>query len=175
MPEELAKQTDSSGRLRFIAGSPAIHVISTAFVARLTEGGTLRLPWHRADKKVPYVNAVGETVTPDDVNAVKLESFIFDALPLAEKTMVLEAARDEEFAPTKNKTGVDSVESCRDMLVERDARRLERAGLKVPRGADGKPSVKVELSPRLFLDDEDVAAYLREHSVSTTGSELYIG
>jgi len=176
MPENLATQTNADGSLRFISGSPAIHVISRGFVERLTSGGRLNLPWHRADKKVPYVDAAGHLVTPENTNAVKLESFIFDALPLAETTMVLEAAREDEFAPTKNKTGVDSVESCREMMIDRDVRWLEAAGVKVPRNAEGKPAVAIELSPLSFIDAEDVAAYVAQNgiTISTDKKEFYL-
>jgi UDP-N-acetylglucosamine/UDP-N-acetylgalactosamine diphosphorylase len=165
LPEELAKAKHHDGSLKFIAGSPAIHIISRKFIETLTADGKLNLPWHRADKKVPFINSAGELVTPETQNAVKLESFIFDALPMATKSVVLEADREEEFAPTKNKTGVDSVESCQEMLIERDARRLKKGGVKVPRGKDGKPLIAIEISPRVAIDDEDVAAYCRSHGI----------
>ena len=154
MPKELAERTNPDGILAFLAGSPAIHVISLAFVERLTASGKLDLPWHRADKKVAFYQN-GEIVKPEEPNAVKLEAFIFDALPLASKTMILEADRNECFAPTKNATGVDSAESCRQMLSARDARRMRLAGIDVPAGA------VVELSPRDIFDDEDAIAFFR--------------
>ena len=160
MPDELAERT-TNGKLDFIAGSPAIHVISVDFIERLTNGGRLDLPWHRADKKVAYVNADGETVKPDAPNAVKLECFIFDALPLATRTIILEADRKECFAPTKNATGVDSAESCREMLCARDARRMELAGIAIPRKADGSPDCIVELSPRKVFDDADAVEFFK--------------
>lgn len=178
LPDELAESRNPDGSLRFIAGSPAIHVISRDFVEQLTAGGHLNLPWHRADKKVPYIDDRGELVTPAEPNAVKLESFIFDALPLASRTMLLEADREEEFAPTKNKTGVDSVESCMAMQIERDARRLERAGVKVRRNADGAAEPPIELSPKLIADDDDAAACCRERRITDlTGrtEPVYIG
>lgn len=165
LPIELAEARNSDNSLKFIAGSPAIHVISREFVDGLTRHGRLELPWHRADKKIPFINDEGETVTPDIPNGVKLESFIFDALQLAEKTMLLEAAREEEFAPTKNKTGVDSVESCREMLIERDAKRLERVGVKVPRDENGKTAVKIEISPLAVIDDEDARSYCQTKNI----------
>ena len=156
MPDELAEKRDSDGRLTFRAGSPAIHVLSREFVERLTAGGRLKLPWHRADKKVPYINSSGQLITPEEPNAVKLETFIFDAIPMAEKTTILEAKREHEFAPVKNPSGVDSAESCREMLIERDAEWLENAMVKVPRKSDGKPDCVIELSPASFFDAEDV-------------------
>jgi UDP-N-acetylglucosamine/UDP-N-acetylgalactosamine diphosphorylase len=165
LPDELAEARDDKGRLRFIAGSPAIHVLSTQFVSDLTKDGRLKLPWHRADKKIKFINDEGKVVTPKEPNGVKLESFIFDALQLADKTMVLEGCREEEFAPTKNKTGVDSVESCREMLIERDARRLERVGVKVPRDEAKNPAVKIEISPLAVIDDEDARRFCQAENI----------
>ena len=162
MPKELAERT-TNGKLDFIAGSPAIHVISREFIERLTANGKLDLPWHRADKKVAYVTADGTPVKPEAPNAVKLESFIFDALPLASSTIILEADRKECFAPTKNATGVDSAESCRAMLCARDARRMDLAGVKVPRKDDGTPDCIVELSPRKVFDDEDAVEFFKSN------------
>lgn len=158
LPDELAEKRNSDGTLAFVAGSPAIHVLSRKFVEKLTSGGTLRLPWHRADKKIPCLTAAGEVFTPDEPNGVKLESFIFDALPLAEKVMILEGDRAEVFAPTKNATGVDSAESCREMITARNARRLAAAGVDIPHAADGKIDAVIEIAPDRVLDDEDAAA-----------------
>ncbi|MBS1371041.1 MAG: UDPGP type 1 family protein [Lentisphaeria bacterium] len=174
LPAELAESRNPDGSLRFIAGSPAIHMISRSFIEQLTAGGSLKLPWHRADKKVPYVDETGNPVKPETPNAVKLESFIFDAMPLAKRTMVLEGDRRSVFAPTKNRTGVDSAESCREMLIERDAKYLEAAGVKIPRTADGMVDAKIELSPLVAFDAEDVAAYVKAHGITEVarGAEL---
>ncbi|HJO96210.1 MAG TPA: UDPGP type 1 family protein [Victivallales bacterium] len=157
MPDELVEKTDNEGNLCFISGSPAIHIISVDFVDKLTAKLVIDLPWHRADKKVSYIDSSGKHVIPEDVNAVKLESFIFDSLPLASKTMILEAGREDEFAPTKNKKGVDSVDSCREMLVEKDCKRLEKyTAIKLPKNADGNYDIVIELSPLSFIDGEDI-------------------
>lgn len=176
LPDDLAYQRLEDGRLRFVAGSPAIHVLSRLFVEELTEGEKLRLPWHRADKKIPAVNASGETVKPEEPNGVKLESFIFDALPLAKNTMILEADRDEEFAPVKNKEGVDSAVSCREMLIARDAKWLEeQGGVAIPRDENAKPNCVVELSPRSFVRPEDVAERAKTGQLETPqpGATVY--
>ena len=175
MPDELARRQNTNGELAFLAGSPAIHVISRDFVEGLTADGRLNLPWHRADKKVPFLNENGEIVHPAEPNAVKLESFIFDALPLADKTMILEGCRAEHFAPTKNQTGVDSAESCRAMMCARDARRLELGGIKVPRKPDGTPDCTVEISPALVCDDSDAATRLnlKNYVAPKAGEKVY--
>lgn len=176
MPQALAEARNQDGSLKFISGSPAIHMLSRSFAEKLTAKGRLELPWHRAEKKVSCVNEKGEIVKPEAINAIKLESFIFDALPLAEKTMILEGCREKEFAPTKNPTGVDSVESCRAMLIARDAQRLEKAGVKIPRKADGTPDCILELSPLSFLDDDDAVKYVGSNRTPEIqkGMELYL-
>lgn len=177
MPKHLAEMREPDGRLRFIAGSPAIHIISVDFVEKLTEGGRLSLPWHRAEKKVPFIDADGNQINPAKPNAIKLETFIFDALPFAEKTMILEAKREDEFSPVKNPDGVDSAVSCRRMLVDKDVRRLEKAGVTIPRNENGAPDCTVELSPLTLLDDEDVAAHIADKGIKAPerGEKAYYG
>lgn len=160
LPPVLAEKRNHDTSLVFVAGSPAIHIINRNFVQRLTENDSISLLWHRADKKVLYINESGEKIIPEKENAVKLESFIFDALPMAKKTMLLEAKRTDQFAPAKNKTGVDSVESCKAMLIARDAEWLECYGAaKIPRKSDGTVDCVLELSPKSFLDSEDVETF----------------
>jgi UDP-N-acetylglucosamine/UDP-N-acetylgalactosamine diphosphorylase len=110
---------------------------------------------HRAEKKIACVDDAGQVVHPAKPNGVKLEAFVFDALPLAQQTIVVEAWRDDEFGPVKNATGVDSVESSRRLLQERFARWLRSRGIDLPRGADGQLACTVEISPRQFVTQND--------------------
>ena len=160
IPESLTEQRDAEGNLRFNAGSIAIHLLSVDFVRRLNEDeGGFALPYHRALKKVPYVDTeTGERVQPSEPNALKLETFVFDALPLADKTVILETDRVEEFAPIKNAEGSDSALTSRQLQSERAARWLERAGVSVPRTADGKLDAVIELSPLSASSPDDVEA-----------------
>ncbi|MCH7961973.1 MAG: UDPGP type 1 family protein, partial [Planctomycetes bacterium] len=108
-----------------------------------------RLPWHRAEKIVPCVDPdTSSRHNPDAPNAVKLEQFVFDALPLARRSIVLETSRQDEFAPIKNATGVDSAESSQRIQTARAADWLEAAGVTIPRADDGTPDCVIELSPR---------------------------
>ena len=157
MPMDLLQQTDESGRLRFRAGSPAIHVISRQFIRRLTNG-TLALTPHRALKKISYVDENGALVKPEAPNGIKLEFFIFDALPLAKNPMILEADRSEQFAAIKNPAGSDSPDSCRADLQERTAKWLEAAGVAVPRKADGSLDATLEISLKRAVCAADVKA-----------------
>ena len=175
MPDKLAETLDADGRLKFRMGSSAIHILERKFVERLTEGGRVHLPWHRADKKVSFIDSDGKEVFPESPNAVKLETFIFDAIPMAEKTMILEARREEEFAPVKNESGEDSVESCRKMLISRDAKWLESAGVIVPRNTNGVIESVIELSPLSFFDADDVRErYKTDKPEIISGKEIYL-
>ncbi len=157
LPMELAHARDGQGRLRFNAGSPAIHIIALGFIRRLNDApGGFALPLHRAKKIVPFINpATGARVEPAEPNAIKLETFVFDALPLCERSIVLETDRSE-FAPIKNATGADSPESSRRLQTERAAAWLEAAGVRVPRHPDGTPDCTLELSPLTALEPADL-------------------
>ena len=155
LPRELAVATDAQGRLRYLAGSPAIHILARSFVERLNAGGAFSLPLHRAEKKIPYVDDQGHIVTPAKPNGIKLEAFVFDALPLAERAIVVEAWRDDEFGPVKNATGVDSVASSQRLLQERFARWLQARGIALPRDGAGALACSVEISPRHWVTADD--------------------
>ena len=159
LPSSLAEAVDPDGRLRFNAGSIAVHILSRAFVERLTSGDDFALPYHRAEKKAPHVDLEsGRVVEPSTPNAVKLETFVFDAIPLAQSSIVLETERVEEFAPIKNAEGADSPASCAAFQTERAARWLERAGVTVPRREDGSPECVLEISPLTALEPDDLRA-----------------
>lgn len=146
LPVRLAAERDASGALRFAAGSIAIHMLSREFVGRLTEHG-LALPLHKARKKVAYIGEDGVRVEPAAPNAVKMETFVFDAIPMARSSLVVETERDEEFAPIKNADGSDSPATSMAAQSARAARWLESAGWRVPRHADGSLACVIELSP----------------------------
>jgi UDP-N-acetylglucosamine/UDP-N-acetylgalactosamine diphosphorylase len=175
MPNALAEATGPDGRLKFSAGSIGVHVLSRSFVERLTEGGRCTLPFHRAEKAVPHVDAGGRLVKPEKPNAVKLERFVFDALPLAKATVVLETLRSEEFSPIKNASGSDSLSTSLYDQVRRWAVWMEKAGVKVPRDADGQVAAAIEISP-LFADSaEELAAKVDRKLAIATGQAFYLG
>src|SRR5581483_10277213 len=98
----------------------------------------VKIPFHIAKKKVPYFDEkTGQVVRPSQENALKFELFIFDVLPLAETCTIVEASRRGEFMPLKNASGPDSPETVRQAQSDLAADWLERAGVRVPRKADG--------------------------------------
>ena len=155
LPEEKQLETLADGSLRFVSGSVAIHVFDRAFIERVGGGSDAKLPFHRADKKIPFVNAEGDIVKPEAPNGIKFEMFVFDALPLAKNPVIIEGARVENFSPVKNAEGVDSPKTCKEDQLKQFAGWLETAGVNVPKDDKGTPIITFEISPRFAADKQD--------------------
>lgn len=161
-PPALAKETNADGTLKFNAGSIAVHTLGVPFLQKLASDPRFELPYHRAEKKIPTIDMeTGEHVQPASNNGVKLEKFIFDAIPMCAKSIVLETDRIEEFAPIKNASGVDSAESCTQIQTLRAARWLESLGVSVPKKADGTPDVVLEIDPSHGSTPDDLRERVR--------------
>lgn len=146
MPKAMTEERAADGTLAFRAGNPAIHLFSVPFLERVTSGHQ-RLAFHLARKKVLHWDpASGQTVNPDEPNALKFELFVFDALPMAERWLAVQAKREDEFAPLKNADGPDSLETCQALMVGQARRWLTAAGATVAGDA------AVEISPLFALD-----------------------
>ena len=152
LPSDLANARDSNGNLRFWAGNTAIHLFNRSFLERVATDHS-ELPWHRAIKKVPFIDAEGTRILPSHENGVKFERFIFDTMPLAKVALIIETLRDEEFAPLKNHQGEFSPEYVREKMVARALSWLADAEITPPADAI------VEISPFLAMS----AAELRTH------------
>jgi len=143
IPKDISNQKKKDGTLRFGLGSIAIHLLDRNFVRRITcseEVNGSRLKYHGAHKKVPYLNDNGLLVQPESPNAIKAETFVFDALPLARNPLLMEINREEEFAPIKNPTGEDSLVSSEKLQISRNQRWLQITG-------GGHEFTDVEISP----------------------------
>lgn len=152
LPKELAEATTDSGELRIWAGSPAIHCFDLEFLQQLGRGD-IELPYHVAHKAVQYFEN-GQTIKPEKPNAYKFERFVFDALPLAERTLAMETTRFEEFEPLKNAEGDNSPESVRRALTLQYIQWMSAAGIKAPVVGKG-----IEISPLLAMDANDLVAH----------------
>ncbi len=173
LPDDLAQATHADGSLKLELGSIGIHLINRTFIESLNQDG-FSLPMHRAVKKIPHIDNQGTLIEPIEPNGVKLETFVFDALPLAQKSIIMETTRAEEFAPIKNAQGIDSAESSRIMMIERAAQWLEAAGIAVPRTTNGKVDATLEIAPSFALCPEDIKSKLKEIGSIKPGDELYL-
>ena len=104
------------------AGEPAYNygvILNYLFrVKDLEEIVGREMPLHIVEKKIPYMNEAGETVKPEKPNGYKYESLVLDMIHMLDSCLVYEVVREKEFAPIKNPTGVDSVESARALLKQ---------------------------------------------------------
>jgi UDP-N-acetylglucosamine/UDP-N-acetylgalactosamine diphosphorylase len=173
LPDELAERRNADGSLVFGLGSIAIHIINRSLVEKLNAKG-FSLPLHRAEKKIAHIDQRGDLVPPSESDGIKLESFVFDALPLASNSIILETLRSEEFSPIKNAAGLDSAETARRMMAARAASWLEWAGVKVPRKADGTPACLVEIAPGFAVERGDIKAKLEQVPEIKPGDRLYL-
>ena len=82
----------------------------------MDEVADAKIPVHVVKKKVPYLSEAGELVKPQTENGYKFETLILDMIKLMETCLPFEVVREREFAPIKNRTGVDSVETARELL-----------------------------------------------------------
>ena len=162
-PQEY-RSLDEKGNIRHWAGNIAIHMISLSFVERLNRQG-FALPYHRAVKEVEGLGLDGEAAK---MKGWKFETFIFDAIPLAQKSCCVEVIREEEFSPVKNHTGIDSPETARRAMTNLFRNWLFEAGAEVP------PEAQVEISPLFAMDKEEVIDKLRGKKV-TVREDMYFG
>lgn len=150
LPAENQAERVADGGLKFRAGNIAIHAFSVDFMEEMAEAN---LPLHLAHKEIPCLSSDGFTSVPRA--GVKFEFFVFDALPLARKSVVQLALRDEEFAPVKNRLGVDSIKTSREALTARSRSWIELAQASSP---STLASGVVELESGLCLGPADLAA-----------------
>jgi UDP-N-acetylglucosamine/UDP-N-acetylgalactosamine diphosphorylase len=165
LPMAMQRETDAAGRLRYIAGSIAIHMLDREFVRRMAAGGEdVALPFHRADKKIPTVDAAGNPVKPEKPNGVKFEMFVFDAVPFAKNPVVIETLRENDFSPVKNAEGVDSPKTCRDDQLRQFARWLKANGAPLETDATHLPPFAIEVSPLFGYDEDSFADAWRQRA-----------
>jgi UDP-N-acetylglucosamine/UDP-N-acetylgalactosamine diphosphorylase len=185
LPMAMQREKDADGQLRYIAGSIAIHVLDREFVRRLARatgvaqagaGTAAALPFHRADKKIPTIDAAGAPVKPEKPNGVKFELFVFDALPFARNPVVIETLRADDFSPVKNADGVDSPKTCRDDQLRQFARWLRANGAAIATDATGLPGATVEVSPLFGYDEDSFAdAWSKLSPKPAVADGLYLG
>ena len=113
MTDEMQTMREPDGTLSYRFGVILNYLFN---IRELEKAAEISLPLHRAFKKVSYIDDNGELITPDEPNAYKFETLVLDLIRLQSSCLAFEVERDKEFAPVKNKTGVDSVESARELL-----------------------------------------------------------
>ncbi len=112
LPKKMAEEVDSNGELRYGESNIACHLFSIDAIDKISKEVLI---YHTAVKKNSYINEEGKEIIPDEPNAYKFEAFIFDAFDLFDNMAVLRVKREDEFAPVKNKEGVDSPKTAKEL------------------------------------------------------------
>ncbi|KAL2915609.1 UDP-N-acetylglucosamine pyrophosphorylase [Polyrhizophydium stewartii] len=156
----MARALTPAGVPVYNAGNIANHFYTLDFLRRV-EHFEKDLDYHIARKKIKHVDlATGNLVSPSSPNGIKLELFIFDVMPFAERMAVLEVARADEFSPLKNAPGAkdgDSPETSRADIMAQHVRFVEAAGGKVA-PTQGSTAPVFEISPLVSYDGEGLEA-----------------
>ena len=112
LPEKMAEETDENGELKFGES----HIMCNLYTIEAIEKiSTEVLMYHSAFKKNSYIDENGKEIVPTEPNSYKFESFIFDAFELFDDIAILRGKREDDFAPVKNKEGVDSPKTAKEL------------------------------------------------------------
>ena len=118
MTEELMNAKNEKGEPAYNFGV----ILNYLFYVPDLEKMMASLPLHIVEKKIPYLDENGRLVKPESPNGYKYENLVLDMIHQLDSCLPYEVVREREFAPIKNKTGVDSVESARALLEKNGVR-----------------------------------------------------
>ena len=112
LPEKMAEEVDNNGELKYGES----HIMCNLYTIDAIEKASKEpLIYHSAFKKNSYINEEGKEVIPKEPNSYKFESFIFDAFEFFDDIAILRGKREDDFAPVKNKEGVDSPKTAKEL------------------------------------------------------------
>ena len=113
LTDEMANQKDENGDLAYCYGAIMNYLFR---LSKLEEIADKKIPVHIVEKKIECLCEDGVTRKPEKENGKKFETLAVDLIKPMGSVLPFEVVREKEFAPIKNKTGVDSVESARELL-----------------------------------------------------------
>lgn len=113
MTDAMIHERDENGRLLYNYGVILNYLFRVENLVKIMDEN---LPTHVVEKKIPYMNEKGEYVKPQEPNGYKFENLVLDMIHMMDNCLSFEVDREKEFAPIKNVTGVDSLESARKLM-----------------------------------------------------------
>jgi len=113
MTKEMVSQREPDGQLSYNYGVILNYLFKTDDLMKTLDK---KLPLHMAHKAVAYIDQNGAQIKPDSPNAYKFETLVLDMIHMQDSCLAYEVVREKEFAPVKNKEGVDSVDTARELL-----------------------------------------------------------
>lgn len=115
LTDEMKNAKDEKGDPAYNFGVILNYLFKEKDLEKIIENN---LPLHVVEKKIPYMNEAGELVKPETPNGYKYETLVLDMIHQMDNCLPFEVVRGKEFAPIKNKEGVDSVDTARALLQE---------------------------------------------------------
>ena len=112
LPEKMAEEVDSDGELKFGESHIMCNLYTIDAIEKISKEPLI---YHTAFKKNSYIDENGKEVIPTEPNSYKFESFIFDAFELFDDIAILRGKREDDFAPVKNREGVDSPKTAKEL------------------------------------------------------------
>lgn len=112
MPEKIAEEIDENGELKYGESHIMCNLYTIDAIEKISKE---TLIYHSAVKKNAYIDENGREVIPTEPNSYKFESFIFDAFEIFDNIAILRGKREDDFAPVKNKDGVDSPKTAKEL------------------------------------------------------------
>ena len=112
MPEKMAEEVDNDGELKYGEAHIMCNLYTIEAIEKISKE---TLIYHSAFKKNAYIDEKGKEVIPQEPNSYKFESFIFDAFELFDDIAILRGQREDDFAPVKNREGVDSPKTAKEL------------------------------------------------------------
>lgn len=113
LSEEMMNTLDENGNPAYNYGVILNYLFRVNDLDNVTDD---KMPIHIVEKKIPYIDENGEKVKPTEPNGYKFEQLVLDMIHRLPNCLPYEVVREKEFAPIKNPTGIDSVESARELL-----------------------------------------------------------
>ncbi len=112
LPEKMAEEVDQDGELKYGESHIMCNLYTIEAIEKVSKE---HLIYHSVLKKNSYIDENGREIIPETPNAYKFESFIFDAFEFFDDIAILRGKREDDFAPVKNKEGVDSPKTAKEL------------------------------------------------------------
>lgn len=112
LPEKMAEETDINGELKYGESHIMCNLYTIDAIEKVSKEA---LMYHSAFKKNSYIDENRREIIPEEPNSYKFESFIFDAFEFFDDIAILRGKREDDFAPVKNKEGVDSPKTAKEL------------------------------------------------------------
>ncbi len=112
LPEKMAEEVDNDGELKFGESHIMCNLFTIDAIEKISKEPLI---YHKAFKKNSYIDESGKEIIPTEPNSYKFESFIFDAFEFFDDIAILRGKREDDFAPVKNKDGVDSPKTAKEL------------------------------------------------------------